>query len=244
MGREAKLLLGMLGLLAGVFVGVLSMKLLSPRPPEGAGPDIHADYAAAAPVAIVEPPAPTHPVGGFAAAPPLTASGPPAALVDPVGIEPPRRGSAFARPLEPAAESPAGAGGVVTTSLEEPQPERPASRFAPPAVPPDFEPLPETPPPSPAAAPPTIGRAPAIDRSVEPAPRGVYVVQSGDSWWSIAERAYGDGRLYRALFAWNRVVDPRVTLAAETPLEIPPLDRLAAAWPALVPRDATAEPRW
>ncbi|NBX30334.1 hypothetical protein EBR04_07830 [bacterium] len=39
MGRETKILLGLLGLLAGVFVGVLSMKLFVPRPPDGAGPD-------------------------------------------------------------------------------------------------------------------------------------------------------------------------------------------------------------
>jgi nucleoid-associated protein YgaU len=61
------------------------------------------------------------------------------------------------------------------------------------------------------------------------------VVRPGDTWWSIAERAYGDGRLYRALFAWNRTVDPRITLAPGTPLEIPPLPELAAAWPHLLP---------
>ena len=39
---------------------------------------------------------------------------------------------------------------------------------------------------------------------------GDYVVQTGDSWGALADRAYGDGRLYRALFAWNRARDPRV----------------------------------
>jgi len=65
--------------------------------------------------------------------------------------------------------------------------------------------------------------------------RGVHVAQAGDSWWSIAESAYGDGRLYRAVFAWNRAVDPRVSLAAGTHLQLPPLDKLRAAWPALMP---------
>ncbi|MFM8986174.1 MAG: hypothetical protein ACKONH_08980 [Planctomycetia bacterium] len=71
MGRETKILLGFLGLLAGVFVGVLSMKLLVPRPPAGAGPDVHADLVADEPHELVEPPARTMPTSAFAAAPPL-----------------------------------------------------------------------------------------------------------------------------------------------------------------------------
>jgi nucleoid-associated protein YgaU len=62
-----------------------------------------------------------------------------------------------------------------------------------------------------------------------------YVAAVGDSWWSLAERMYGDGRYYRALFAWNRAVNPRVSLVPGTPLELPPLSKLAVAWPALVP---------
>jgi nucleoid-associated protein YgaU len=60
-------------------------------------------------------------------------------------------------------------------------------------------------------------------------------VRPGDSWWSLAEAAYGDGRLYRALFAWNRALAPRVSLESGTRLEIPPADRLQAAWPRLMP---------
>jgi nucleoid-associated protein YgaU len=63
------------------------------------------------------------------------------------------------------------------------------------------------------------------------------VAQAGDSWWSLAERAYGDGRLYRALFAWNRMIDPRVSLVPGTRLEIPPAAKLGASWPGLLPRD-------
>ena len=53
MGRETKLLLGFLATLLGVFLGVLSMKLLVPRPPAGTGPDIHADVAATEPQELV-----------------------------------------------------------------------------------------------------------------------------------------------------------------------------------------------
>ena len=41
MGRESKFLLSLLGLLAGIFVTALALRLFIPRPPEGAGPDIH-----------------------------------------------------------------------------------------------------------------------------------------------------------------------------------------------------------
>jgi nucleoid-associated protein YgaU len=61
------------------------------------------------------------------------------------------------------------------------------------------------------------------------------VTTPGDTWWSIAERAYGDGRLYRALFSWNRRLDPRVSTTPGTRLEIPPQPKLAAAWPKLMP---------
>jgi nucleoid-associated protein YgaU len=64
-----------------------------------------------------------------------------------------------------------------------------------------------------------------------------YVARPGDSWWTLAERVYGDGRFYRALFAWNRAIDPRVSLVPGTTLQLPPADRLRVAWPALVPRD-------
>jgi 5'-nucleotidase/UDP-sugar diphosphatase len=64
---------------------------------------------------------------------------------------------------------------------------------------------------------------------------GGHVAQPGDTWWSLAERAYGDGRLYRAVYAWNRARDPRITLAPGTPLQIPPLADLTAAWPHLMP---------
>jgi nucleoid-associated protein YgaU len=68
-----------------------------------------------------------------------------------------------------------------------------------------------------------------------PTPGSAYIARPGDSWWSLAEKVYGDGRLYRAVFAWNRALDPRVSLVAGTAIELPPRDRLEAAWPALMP---------
>ena len=65
--------------------------------------------------------------------------------------------------------------------------------------------------------------------------RAAYIARPGDSWWSLAEKVYGDGRLYRAVFAWNRALDPRVSLVAGTAIELPPRDHLEAAWPALMP---------
>jgi nucleoid-associated protein YgaU len=64
-----------------------------------------------------------------------------------------------------------------------------------------------------------------------------YVTRDGDSWWSLAESAYGDGRLYRALYAWNRSLNERVSLVPGTNLDIPPEAKLGAAWSTLLPTD-------
>jgi hypothetical protein len=55
MGRESRFMLALLGLLAGVFVAALSLKLFVPRPPRGTGPDIHMTSSTAG-TAIVPPP--------------------------------------------------------------------------------------------------------------------------------------------------------------------------------------------
>jgi len=241
MGRETKLLLALLATLAGVFVGVLSMKLLSPRPPAGAGPDVHVDVAAVEPHELVVPPSLSPPPGspgtgdrysaggsGFA-----SASADSTAAEDvgqPVAHAAPRRDpfvatasleqplSAPAQPLDSktdVAATRAAAGSAPSTAVAMPRSERTA--IEPPGLPPHTAPTAITATASPSPPPPT------------------YVTASGDSWWDLAERAYGDGRLYRALFAWNRVVDPRVSLTPGTRLEIPPRERLEAAWPKLVP---------
>lgn len=237
MGRETKLLLALLATLGGVFLGVLSMKLLVPRPPLGAGPDVHVDTAAA-PIELVEPPTlSSAPAGGAAAAGFADAR---TADHEPAIAAPPRFAEARA-----TAEN---------GDLPPPSPlEPPPSVHAAPEVPPMTVAVDE----GRSASPPTPRLLPASpirrDRSVQPAtheepvvkrgtpaepmpgPVADYVTGPGDSWWELAERAYGDGRLYRALFAWNRVIDPRVSLAPGTRLEIPSRERLESAWPKLMP---------
>lgn len=245
MGRETRILLGLLGLLAGVFVGVLSMKLLVPRPPAGAGPDVHADIAATEPHDLVEPPRFGMRASDFAAAPPFSSA--PALTTAPsdphqIPAAPPMSaGSRFAIQSGPPPAVRTDEAGISSGSRRDPFVA--TTSF-------------ETPPAASADAESPAGRSPveagdagtSRQRSVEsslitpPAALGPmagagYVVQEGDSWWSVAERAYGDGRLYRALFAWNRQLSPRVTLAPGTPLEIPSRSRLAVAWPRFMPPD-------
>jgi 5'-nucleotidase len=204
MGRETKILLALLGLLVGVFLGVVSIKLFVPRPPAGAGPDVHADIATIEAQTLVEPPElgpPPAPATEIAPTPP-----PP-----PVAANPPTD--------DPYAGHTSRFGG------DGPATEVPRDPFVTPASFAAEEP--EAQPPAPELLPPPVPSA-AGD---------TYVARDGDSWWSLAERAYGDGRLYRALFAWNRTIDPRVSLTPGTRLEIPPAATLRTAWPALLPRD-------
>jgi 5'-nucleotidase len=233
MGRETKILLALLATLAGVFLGVLSMKLLMPRPPVGAGPDVHLDLASTGDNELVEPPSPSPPAPGPAAEEPAFVTAEPA---------PPLPPSSRYAESEPATD----AGDLPPPPLTPPMPL---------AAPPDPAPAE----PSTAAFEPNESVAPPVtmprrDPFVSPAglemaaPRNVpstdrtpaavaYVANPGDSWWDLAERAYGDGRLYRALFAWNRVIDPRISLAPGTRLEIPPRTKLEAAWPKLIPAE-------
>lgn len=280
MGREYRILLGFLGLLAGVFVGLLSKKLLVPRPPVGAGPDVDVRTVYDEPTEIVEPPRLTLQASAFAAAPPLVAAAPTGSA------DPPRAGGSPVRSArgdlaEQDIEGSRPASMFVRSAVEhelEPLPTAaptgreldddgdPAMPAA--AAPRRFEPVedalplgasrPDMPPPPAPRDPFAADRAGVAPRPEVPAPLsrpdagrpvaaggvavasyatapGVHVAQSGDSWWSVAEAAYGDGRLYRAVFAWNRAVDPRVSLAVGTRLELPPLEKLRAAWPALVP---------
>lgn len=219
MGREKIILLGLLGLLAGVFVGALSLKLLSTRPPTGAGPDIRTEAAVATAHERVEPPAPSHHGWDFSTAPPLVADEPEPVAPDvsfvasaPTPAEPPRP-SRFTSPAPGWPADAAPAGEVTPASWQ--RAEAPSERRA-------VEP-------APAAADPFLAAA----QPPAPVVAGDYLVRAGDSWWGVAERAYGDGRLYRALFAWNRARDARITLAPGTRLDVPPLPRLQAAWPAL-----------
>jgi 5'-nucleotidase len=235
MGRETKFLLAVLAALTGAFVGVLSMKLLVPRPPAGAGPDVEVPQEFASEQHLVEPPSLSQrslPASAFAAAPDFVPAAP-AAI-------PPSDPFVARTAFQPAA---------VETDDPAPQPSPSRSDLAPPPA--EFVPATDAQPISRAEAleePPLTApsRYTAVDPEAIAEPllpertagpiAGEHIVQPGDSWWSLAERAYGDGRLYRAVFAWNKALDPRVALTPGTRLEIPSAARLQAAWPRLMPK--------
>jgi nucleoid-associated protein YgaU len=251
MGRETKILLGFLATLAGVFLGALSVKLLVPRPPAGAGPDIRTEVAVARPIELVEPPAldpPSAPRRRFAAA-----------AADPMSAAPGADDFPLAEQSPPPAAAPSAAAGAAVIPAAVPAAvhrdpfvartsfDAAASAVASEAAPPSAAPRRSDA--SPVAAAAVPGRVPVESTASPRAPRSTaaaaeigdaagYHCRPGDSWWNLAARAYGDGRLYRALFAWNRTIDPRVSLAPGTRLELPPRERLEAAWPRLLPEQA------
>ena len=248
MGRETKILLALLATLAGVFLGVLSMKLLVPRPPIGAGPDVHVDVADTEQHELVDPPSPS--ASGPAAGSPAAGG---ASFADTGPLVPPRapdrgftpeNGDLLPPPM--ALEPPVGQSPDTSSSAAEIAASGPASAATVPAAPPRRDPFV-----APAGLHMPITQQPVTHQPITQQPVGeseppaeplptsaaAYVASPGDSWWGLAERAYGDGRLYRALFAWNRVIDPRVSLAPGTRLEIPSRARLEAAWPKLMPAE-------
>jgi 5'-nucleotidase len=246
MGRETKILLALLATLAGVFLGALSMKLLVPRPPVGAGPDVHIDVASAEAHELVDPPSLSPPSPGPAAADSgFAAANPQASARYAEGPLNTDSGDLLRPPMPldaPAAAPPATMPQAAARSDEQPMP-LPASPAVPlrrdPFVAPAGLQMPIT---QPDGMPPSGMRQPVNEATPPAAPLPVpsvaaYVANPGDSWWDLAERAYGDGRLYRALFAWNRVIDPRVSLTPGTRLEIPPRARLEVAWPKLMPAE-------
>ena len=223
MGREKKMLLALLSVLACAFVGVLLTKLLVPRPPTGAGPDVHAEDSAAKSHDLVEPPA-------------FSSRGGSESNTSFVESRSRRTTSDFGggpRLSNSAGEASAQAASPQFELTKQELTKQELTKQDPFVRPAALEqPLPAA----------TLDAVPVIpagpsgppSRSTGVAAGSWYVAAVGDSWWSLAERAYGDGRLYRALFAWNRVLDPRVSLAPGTRLEIPPQSRLESAWPKLV----------
>ena len=241
MGRETKILLALLATLAGVFVGVLSMKLLVPRPPIGAGPDVHVDVADAEQHELVDPPSPSPPAFGPATGSPAAGG---ASFADAGPLVPPRSpereftpeaGDLLPPPM--ALEPPVGQSPGTSSSTVEIAASGPVAAAAVPATPPRRDPfvaparlqMPITQQP--------IPQQPITESAPMPTSAAAYVASPGDSWWGLAERTYGDGRFYRALFAWNRKIDPRVSLAPGTRLEMPSRARLEAAWPKLMPAE-------
>jgi len=218
MGREKKMLLALLSVLACAFVGVLLTKLLVPRPPTGAGPDVHAEDSAAKSHDLVEPPAFSS-GGGSESTSSFVESRSRRTTSDFGG------GSRFSNSAgEASAQAASRQSELTKQELTKQDPfVRPAALEQPLSAA-TLDAVPVIP----------AGPSGPPSRSTGVAAGSWYIAAVGDSWWSLAERAYGDGRLYRALFAWNRVLDARVSLAPGTRLEIPPQSRLEAAWPKLV----------
>ena len=65
------------------------------------------------------------------------------------------------------------------------------------------------------------------------------VSQDGDSFWLIAQRVYGDGRLFNALYEFNRSqVKSFNEIPVGTRISTPTLAELQEKWPQLCPRDS------
>ena len=70
-----------------------------------------------------------------------------------------------------------------------------------------------------------------------------YVVAPDDSFWTISEKAYGNGAYYRALFQYNRDRYPNAEdVRPGSVLDIPPLDVLQRQFPDLTTNTAAAAP--
>lgn len=75
----------------------------------------------------------------------------------------------------------------------------------------------------------------ATDHFARPGTR--YTVQTGDSFWTIAQRIYGDGAFFRALQEHNRKQHPKPEhLRPGDVIETPPLDVLVRTYPQLCPK--------
>jgi nucleoid-associated protein YgaU len=283
LARETKILLGLLGTLSSGFIGVLGTKLLVPRPPEGAGPDVHVAAEDFERTAIVDPPSfdgpPTSAFGSGASAESAWAQLPAAgssaftSAADDVASDVDSVASdETAGQLPPPPKFWSGDDeAAVVTADDRAADDRAAESFDDladadtdgtndrPIAPPAFgdsgdgrfaaatdvsaglaEPTTigaseiETTEPAPFARPQMF--QPPSDAS--PITQGEHVVVAGDTWWSVAERAYGDGRLFKPLYAWNRRVNPAVAMTAGTRLQVPPIEQLAAAQAALMPAAA------
>ena len=67
-----------------------------------------------------------------------------------------------------------------------------------------------------------------------------WTVKQGDSFWSIAQSRYGDGRFFRALYEQNRLSHPDFeNLKAGTQLVLPAVEEMRAQHPDLCPSSAT-----
>ncbi len=219
MGRETKILLGLLGMLACVFLGTLVARLFVARPPVGLGVDVHSNVAWVQPEAVVDPPELGRPDRSAFTA---TAAAPAAAVApadpEPITIKRPE-------PIAAQRSKPIGDAQVVDGEHVDAEGVNPSG-----VVPAAFE--------QPFDGPRPRGPAAELGRVVR---QGMEcTVVEGDAWWDLAEAAYGDGRWYRGLYAWNKAINSGVSLRPGTRLAVPSAAELAAAFPGLVPARAAA----
>lgn len=73
---------------------------------------------------------------------------------------------------------------------------------------------------------------------VEPGVERPFVWSEGDSLWSIAQQSYGDGRLFRALAAYNQIGNSSSeSVMPGTEIRIPAIEQLHDRFPTLIPAD-------
>lgn len=70
-------------------------------------------------------------------------------------------------------------------------------------------------------------------------PPMTFVVGEGDSYWSIAQVVYNDGRYFRALYEHNKSVTPDFEVLPGTILVTPAKSDLIKLWPNQCPREAS-----
>ena len=88
---------------------------------------------------------------------------------------------------------------------------------------------------------PAASPAPSAPNDLFPISRS-YVVQAGDSFWSISERFYGTGSYYQALAEYNRSLNPRLDqLRVGNQLMIPSQEELRRLYPQLCPAAGAKE---
>ncbi|MGB1930402.1 MAG: hypothetical protein ACPIA2_07295 [Mariniblastus sp.] len=69
----------------------------------------------------------------------------------------------------------------------------------------------------------------------------IYKTEPGDTYWTISQKIYEDGRYFRALFRHNEVKHPEYKLVPGLELNTPVKSELERMWPAECPRASVKE---
>ncbi len=90
----------------------------------------------------------------------------------------------------------------------------------------------------PRATEPKLAESQTLTPSSLPANSGAVVVEEGEGFWMVAQKVYGDGRFFDALYQFNRnAVKSFNDVPAGTELMTPPISELRSRWPYLCPRE-------